>query len=478
VNSLRQRLQGQKPQSQSTSLRENLSQQKSSKPIAARSPQHPTSTKSRTQTGPMANSAAVTAIKRKCQLKASEDEAFYRPDSSETRTELTPKIIGLIQEAAKEENHPFTDIEMRQLCQELLDEIYGLGPLEYLMDDDTITDILVNGYDRIFVERFGKLELTDLKFISKEHLLNKVERILYNTGRRVDEASPMVDTRLPDGSRVNIIIPPLGVDGVMMSIRRFPKRHLRDRDLIEKGTITEPMYKFLKIAVEKRLNILVSGGTGSGKTTTLNLLSGMIPDDERIVTIEDNAELRLQQHHVVRLESRPANTEGVGEITQRDLLRNSLRMRPDRIVVGEVRGSEVLDMLQSMNSGHDGSMATIHANNPRDSLSRLELMIHLSGVSLTDDAIRRQVVSALDLIIQITRGKDGVRRMTNITELTGIDNDNILMQDIFTYTSYSTPKHGKSGIFKATGMRPACMDESDLGLAGTDIFNSARGIEA
>ncbi len=315
--------------------------------------------------------------------------------------------------------YPLSDVEVRQLGVELLDEIYGLGPIEPLLTDTTISDILINGYNQIYVERNGQLEFTDVRFISEEHLRNKVDRMLYTTGRRVDESSPLVDARLPDGSRINIIIPPLAVDGISVSIRRFPEKHLRAKDMIAFGAMTEQMFLFLDYAVKAGLNILVCGGTGSGKTTTLNMLSGLIPENERTVTIEDSAELRMQQAHVVRLETRPPNAEGVGEVTQRELLKNALRMRPDRIVLGEVRGGEVLDMLQAMNTGHDGSLATLHANSPRDSMARLELMINLSGVDIPAQSIRKQIASAIDLIIYVNRGKDGNGRMESVTEVVG-----------------------------------------------------------
>jgi len=402
------------------------------------------------------DSAVVTQIRLTCLKRAAEDEAFYRPDSKETRAELAPRVEALLREVAQELKYPLTPNELKHLGAEFLDEIYGLGRLEYLMADPTISDILINGHKHIFIERNGKLEETSLSFISEEHLRNKVDRMLHISGRRVDEASPMVDARLADGSRLNVVIPPLAINGITVSIRRFPNRHLRAKDLMVMGTLVPPMYNFLDMAIKARMNILICGGTGSGKTTTLNMLSGLIPHDERIITIEDSAELRLQQEHVVCLESRPANTEGVGAVTQRELLRNALRMRPDRIIIGEVRGAEVLDMLQAMNTGHDGSMATVHANNPRDSISRLELMITLSGINLTDTAIRRQVVSALDLIIHIDRGEDGVRRIVSITEITGIDENMIILQEIFKYESYPLPQHGKRGIFRATGVRPSC----------------------
>jgi len=303
-------------------------------------------------------------LKALCQQRATEDESFCRPDSEESRQELRPRVEQLIQDVAASMRYPLSSVEVGKLAQELLDDIYGLGPIEPLLADPAVSDILINGPKQVYVERNGKLELTDVQFINHEHLRNKVDRILYYTGRRVDESSPLVDARLSDGSRVNVIIPPIAIDGISVSIRKFPEHHLRAKDLITLGALSQPMYQFLDHAVKAGMNILICGGTGSGKTTTLNMLSGLIPTDERIITIEDSAELRMQQEHVVRLETRAPNAEGEGEITQRDLLKNALRMRPDRIILGEVRGGEVLDMLQAMNTGHEGSMATIHANNP------------------------------------------------------------------------------------------------------------------
>ncbi|WP_127471205.1 CpaF family protein [Thiomicrorhabdus aquaedulcis] len=397
-------------------------------------------------------------IKARCQKKAAEDEAFYEADSTETRQELRPRLEVLVRETASDMGYPLSEIEVRQLGVELLDEIYGLGPIEPLLADPTISDILINGYKQIYVERGGQLELTDVRFISEEHLRNKVDRMLYTTGRRVDESSPLVDSRLPDGSRINIIIPPLAVDGISVSIRRFPEQHLRPKDLIAFGSMTEQMYQFLDYAVKAGLNILVCGGTGSGKTTTLNMLSGLIPENERTVTIEDSAELRMQQAHVVRLETRPPNAEGVGEVTQRELLKNALRMRPDRIVLGEVRGGEVLDMLQAMNTGHDGSLATLHANSPRDSIARLELMINLSGVDIPAASIRKQIASAIDLIIYVNRGKDGKRRVESITEVVGVEEENVVLQEVyvFEYREIDPITGQMKGAFRATGLRPAC----------------------
>lgn len=405
----------------------------------------------------MKQEGSFQEIKSRCQKKAAEDEAFYEADSKETRQELRPRLEVLVREVAGDMGYPLSEIEIRQLGVELLDEIYGLGPIEPLLSDPTVSDILINGFDQIYVERRGQLELTDVRFISEEHLRNKVDRMLYTTGRRVDESSPLVDSRLPDGSRINIIIPPLAVDGITVSIRRFPEQHLRAKDLIAYGSMTEQMFQFLEYAVKAGLNILVCGGTGSGKTTTLNMLSGLIPENERTVTIEDSAELRMQQAHVVRLETRPPNAEGVGEVTQRELLKNALRMRPDRIVLGEVRGGEVLDMLQAMNTGHDGSLATLHANSPRDSIGRLELMINLSGVDIPAASIRKQIASAIDLIIYVNRGKDGRRRVESIAEVVGVEEENVVLQEIYVFENTIDKTTGVvKGVFRATGLRPGC----------------------
>ncbi len=414
------------------------------------------STRSISEVGSIQN-ASFLEIKSTCQKKAAEDEAFYEADSKETRQELRPRLEKLVRETAADMGYPLSDIEVRQLGVELLDEIYGLGPIEPLLSDPTVSDILINGYNQIYVERAGQLELTDVQFISEEHLRNKVDRMLYTTGRRVDESSPLVDARLPDGSRINIIIPPLAVDGISVSIRRFPEQHLRAKDLISYGSMTEQMFQFLEFAVKAGLNMLVCGGTGSGKTTTLNMLSGLIPENERTVTIEDSAELRMQQAHVVRLETRPPNAEGIGEVTARELLKNALRMRPDRIVLGEVRGGEVLDMLQAMNTGHDGSLATLHANSPRDSIARLELMINLSGVDIPAASIRKQIASAIDIIIYVNRGKDGKRRVESVTEVIGVEEDNVVLQEIYVFEN--TMDKGSDvmrGVFRATGLRPGC----------------------
>lgn len=349
--------------------------------------------------------------------------------------------------------------ERAQLIASIRDEIMGLGPLEPLLKDESITEVMVNGPKHIFVERMGKLQLSPMRFHDNVHLMRIVERILTPIGRRVDEGSPMVDARLADGSRVNIVIPPLSLNGPVITIRKFTKEALSIENLVSFGTLSEDMALFLRACVKARLNVLVSGGTGSGKTTTLNVLSSFIPENDRIVTIEDAAELRLQQRHVVTMESRPANIEGKGQVTIRDLVRNALRMRPDRIVVGEVRSGEALDMLQAMNTGHDGSLTTAHANTPRDVLSRLETMVLMAGMDLPVRAIREQVSSAIDLIVHQSRIRDGSRKITYITEVQGMEGDVIVTQDIFRYEQTGVDENGKSiGIFRSMGMQPTFMD--------------------
>ena len=346
------------------------------------------------------------------------------------------------------------------LIEDICNELLGLGPLEPLLQDDSITEIMVNGAKKIFIEQAGKLKLTDIRFYNDAHLMGIIERILTPLGRRVDESSPLVDARLADGSRVNIIIPPLSLVGPAVTIRKFSKTALSMNDLISFGTLNEQMSEFLQACIKARLNILVSGGTGSGKTTTLNALSSFIPESDRIVTIEDAAELKLQQRHVVTLESRPANLEGRGAITIRDLVKNSLRMRPDRIIVGEVRAGEALDMLQAMNTGHDGSLTTAHANTPRDVLSRLETMVLMAGMDLPVRAVRTQVSSAIDLILQQSRIRDGSRKITYITEVQGMEGDTIILQDLFQYVQDYIDDNGKSvGHFESTGLQPNFMDK-------------------
>jgi len=372
-------------------------------------------------------------------------------DLGQAENELRAAITELLGELAV----PLSHRDRENLREEILHEVYGLGPIEPLLRDPEISDILVNTARQVYVERHGKLEPTTVMFRNDAHLLQIIDRIVSKVGRRVDESSPMVDARLPDGSRVNAIIPPLALDGPLLSIRRFGKSALTVEDLMRLGTLTPDMVAVLRAMVRSRLNVLVSGGTGSGKTTLLNCLSSFIPDQERIVTIEDSAELQLQQPHVCRLETRPPNIEGRGEVTQRDLVRNSLRMRPDRIIVGEVRGGESLDMLQAMNTGHDGSISTIHANTPRDSISRLEMMMQMSGFSLPTRAMRQQISSALDLIVSTARLTDGSRKVTSISEVAGMEGDTIMLQELFAYQREGVDEQGSiTGRFVATGIRP------------------------
>ena len=366
------------------------------------------------------------------------------------------------------ETLPLSRADREKLIEEVVHETLGLGPIEPLLGDPTISDILVNGHDQVYVERFGKLELTGVKFKDDNHVRQIIDRIVAAVGRRVDESSPMVDARLPDGSRVNAIIPPLSIDGPVLSIRRFGANPLTANDLLTFESMTPAMLELLKGTVKAKLNILISGGTGAGKTTLLNVLSGFVPGEERVVTIEDAAELQLQQEHVVRLETRPPNIEGRGRITQRDLVRNALRMRPDRIIVGEVRGDEALDMLQAMNTGHDGSLTTIHANTPRDSLSRLETMVLMAGLELPEKAIREQIASALNLIVQIARLTDGRRRVTNVSEIVGMEGNVVTMQDIFVFERLGVSEDGTVlGRFRATGIRPKFTER--LFMAGVHL---------
>jgi len=372
---------------------------------------------------------------------------------------LRAEITDIANEALEEMNVVLNKDERTTLYQELYDEVMGLGPIEPLLKDDTVNDILINGPQRIFVERAGKLTLTDITFKDEKHLLRIIDKIVSAVGRRVDESNPYVDARLADGSRFNAMVPPVAVDGSLVSIRKFKKEKLKVEDLVRFGAFTEEMAAYLQAAVSTRLNIIVSGGTGSGKTTTLNALSSFIDNHERVLTIEDTAELQLQQVHVGRMESRPANVEGKGAVTQRDCLRNALRMRPDRIIVGETRGEEVIDMLQAMNTGHDGSMTTIHANNPRDGISRLENMVAMAGIEMPLKAVRAQIASAVNLIVQASRLQDGSRRMTSITEITGMEGEVISMQEIFRYERLGMAPDGKIiGRFNATGVRSAYSD--------------------
>jgi pilus assembly protein CpaF len=391
-------------------------------------------------------------------------EALYAMPGDRVRQEIRPSVAKLV----NEEKTPLSLQEKDQLIEEVLDEVFGLGPLEPLLRDRTVSDILVTTPRLIYVERNGKLERTNIEFKDDTHLMRIIERVVSRVGRRIDESSPMVDARLPDGSRVNAVIPPLAVDGPLLSIRRFGGDPLQPADLLRNVSLTEGMLELVKACVKARLNVIISGGTGAGKTTFLNMLSGFIPSNERIVTIEDAAELQLRQTHVARLETRPANIEGKGAILQRHLLINALRMRPDRIILGEVRGEEALDMMQAMNTGHDGSLTTVHANSPRDAISRLEVMIGMASSNLNTRSIRQQVASAIDLFIQISRLGDGTRKVTYITECLGMEGDLVTTQDIFVFERIGLTNEGKvRGRFKPTGVRPKFSER--LKAAGIEL---------
>jgi pilus assembly protein CpaF len=378
------------------------------------------------------------------------------------------EVLVLIRNSVNSEVVPLSFAERERLSREILDEIFGLGPLEPLLKDQTISDILVNRFDKVYIERAGKLELTGLSFKDNQHLMQIIERIVSRVGRRVDESSPMVDARLADGSRVNAIIPPLALDGACLSIRRFGRDPVTARNMIENHTLTEAMLELLSIMVKGRLNLLISGGTGAGKTTLLNVLSGYIPNVERIVTIEDAAELQLKQEHVVRLETRAPNIEGKGAVRQRQLVINSLRMRPDRIVVGEVRGEEAFDMLQAMNTGHEGSLTTVHANSVRDALARVENMVSMANLNIPERAVRHQIASAIHAVVQVARLSDGTRKVISISEVTGLDGESISMQDIFVFERRTVDENGKvRGTFRATGIRPEFADR--LATSGARI---------
>jgi pilus assembly protein CpaF len=407
-------------------------------------------------------------------------QAFERTDYQQVKADLHRKILDrldleklgktsgdsardevliIIRNAVNSEVVPLSFAERERLSREILDEIFGLGPLEPLLKDHTISDILVNRFDRVYIERAGKLELTGLSFKDNPHLMQIIERIVSRVGRRVDESSPMVDARLADGSRVNAIIPPLAIDGPCLSIRRFGRDPITARQMIENQSLTEAMLELLSAMVKGRLNIIVSGGTGAGKTTLLNVLSGYIPNSDRIVTIEDAAELQLKQEHIVRLETRPPNIEGKGAVRQRQLVINSLRMRPDRIVVGEVRGEEAFDMLQAMNTGHEGSLTTVHANSPRDALARIENMVSMANLNIPERAVRHQIASAVHAVIQIARLSDGTRKVITISEITGMEGDSMGLQDIFSFDRTGIDEGGKvRGAFRATGVRPSFAD--------------------
>ena len=382
-------------------------------------------------------------------------EALSSIAGERVRAQVRTSVAQLVEA----EKSPLSLVEKDRVIEEVLDEVFGLGPLEPLLQDPTVSDILVTTPRLVYVERAGKLYRTPVEFKDDAHLLRIIEKIVSRVGRRVDESSPMVDARLPDGSRVNAVIPPVAVDGPLLSIRRFGRHAMRGEDLVAKLALTEGMLELLKGCVKARLNILICGGTGSGKTTLLNAVSSYIPEDERIVTIEDAAELRLQQTHVARMETRPPNVEGVGAVTIRQLVINSLRMRPDRIIVGEVRAEEALDMLQAMNTGHDGSLTTIHANTPRDGLGRLEVMVGMANANMGIRSVRQQIASAVDVFVQTSRFSDGTRRITHITEVVGMEQDIITLQDVFLFERTGTSESGRiQGRFRATGIRPKFYD--------------------
>jgi len=420
------------------------------------------------------SSSSVTIARNKVQ-----PVLFDRIDISAAltlpRDELTRQISEIVMEISLEEKLQLNKAEQEDLVKVLLDEMLGLGPLEPLLADETINDIMVNGYNQVYIERRGKLELTDVKFRDDRHVMNVATRIVSQIGRRVDESSPLVDARLADGSRVNIIIPPLAIDGPTISIRKFAKKKITLEVMEQQQNMSGPMATVLRIAARSKLNILISGGTGSGKTTLLNAMSQMIDHGDRIVTIEDAAELQLQQPHVVRLETRPSNLEGQGEITMRDLVKNALRMRPDRIILGEVRGSEALDMLQAMNTGHEGSMSTVHANRPREALTRLENMVSMAGVSLPPKAVRTQIAAAIDVIIQISRMRDGIRRITHIMEVVGMEDDIVTTQDLFNFDYTGENAAGMiQGDFVYTGVRPHFSTKAEYYGLGRALLEALR----
>jgi pilus assembly protein CpaF len=413
--------------------------------------------------GPVAHEAPAVKAPVRSRIEISKEQIQpklverldFSAASALPRGELAQQLGTLVAEIVQEEKLQLNALEQRDLITSLLNDMLGFGPLEPLLADERVTDIMVNGANMVYAERGGKLQLTDVRFRDDAHVMNIASRIVSRIGRRIDESSPLCDARLPDGSRVNIIIPPLAIDGPSISIRKFSKRRITLDVMAQQGNLSPAMATVLKIAGRCQLNILISGGTGSGKTTLLNAISQMIDQGERIVTIEDAAELQLQQPHVVRLETRPANLEGTGEITMRDLVKNALRMRPDRIILGEVRGSEAVDMLQAMNTGHEGSLGTIHANRPREALTRLENMIGMAGINLPSKAIRTQIASALDMIVQVSRMRDGVRRITNITEVLGMEGDVITTQELFTFeVEGETPEGKLTGHFRSSGLRP------------------------
>jgi pilus assembly protein CpaF len=415
-------------------------------------------------------------IFRKVQEKLLSEVDLTKPEINEA--EVRAKVDKILNDVLAEEHIFLSRLERDRIFNQLLDEILGYGPIQPLLNDDTINEIMVNGPYKVYIERNGKIEKTNITFRDSEHLMRIIDRILAPLGRRVDESCPYMDARLPDGSRVNVIIPPLSLVGPVLTIRKFAKIPFTVEKLIEIGTITPEAVEFLKACIIARLNIVISGGTGSGKTTLLNVLSGFIPNDERIITIENAAELQLRQEHVVTLETRPPNIEGKGEVTMRDLVINALRMRPDRIIVGEVRGGEALDMLQAMNTGHDGSLTTLHANSPRDALSRLETMVLMAGIEIPIKAIRQQIASALDLIVHMERLRDGSRKVVQITEVQGMEGDTIVLQDIFVFEQTGIEDGKIVGRLRPTGVRPKFMEKIEAAgiYLPPDIFGIKVGV--
>ncbi len=404
-----------------------------------------------------------TELKNKVHRLLVENMRSQNLDETSKPDAIKEAIRHGIDQVLAEDNRLVSRIERDRMAEELFHDMMGLGPIEPLLSDDSISEVMVNGPRSVYIERSGRIEKTDVTFSDGAHLLRVIDRIVSRVGRRIDESSPMCDARLPDGSRVNAIIPPLAIDGAALTIRKFRKDPLKVDSLVEYKSLTDPMAQFLKGCVEARLNVLISGGTGSGKTTLLNVLSSFIPEHERLITIEDAAELQLQQDHVIRLETRPANVEGAGRIDQSELVKNSLRMRPDRIILGEIRGGEALAMLQAMNTGHEGSLATIHANTTRDALARLETMVLMAGMDLPLRAIREQTASAINLILQIERSTDGARRVTSITEVVGMEGDILQLQDIYTFVRQGVDENGRIvGEHRPTGIRPKCADQLKL----------------
>jgi pilus assembly protein CpaF len=414
-----------------------------------------------------ARSGQINEIKKEIRQELIDNlsDVIYRKNISDS--ELSLRVRGEVQGIINQKAYPLTVIEKSNIIDDLINDVTGYGPIEEFLDDEEITEIMVNNPQKIYIEKAGKIHLTNKTFLDEAHLLQIISKIVGKVGRRIDEASPYVDARLPDGSRVNVIVHPLALNGPVLTIRKFSSDPFTIEDLVKMGTCTQKVADFLEICTKGRINIICSGGTGTGKTTTLNVLSSFIPNDERIITIEDAAELKLNQEHVIRLESRPPNIEGKGEVTIRDLVRNALRMRPDRIIIGEVRGGEALDMLQAMNTGHDGSLSTIHANSSRDVLSRLETMVLMAGMEIPIKAIREQVASAVDLIVHMNRLKDGTRRFARISEVQGMEQDTITLQDLFLFDySMGIDSEGRfKGIIKSTGLRPRFLERlKDFGI--------------